>query len=65
MFFEIVAATTFEPRPAPPLADVIVDIFPSNPVKAMADGKMLQIIVFALLFGFSLWLLHRGIGIRQ
>jgi Na+/H+-dicarboxylate symporter len=39
---------------APPLADVLVDIFPSNPVKAMAEGKMLQIIVFALLFGYAI-----------
>ena len=29
-------------------------LFPSNPVRAMADGKMLQIIVFALLFGYAL-----------
>jgi Na+/H+-dicarboxylate symporter len=38
----------------PPLADVLVDIFPSNPVRAMADGKMLQIIVFALLLGYAI-----------
>jgi Na+/H+-dicarboxylate symporter len=38
----------------PPLADVLVDIFPSNPVRAMADGKMLQIIVFALLVGYAI-----------
>ncbi len=44
----------FQARPAPPLTDVIVDIFPSNPVRAMADGKMLQIIVFALLFGYAI-----------
>ena len=47
-------AANFQARPAPPLTDVIVDIFPSNPVKAMADGKMLQIIVFALLFGYAI-----------
>ncbi|MBP6700631.1 MAG: dicarboxylate/amino acid:cation symporter, partial [Halioglobus sp.] len=29
-------------------------IFPSNPVKAMADGEMLQIIVFALLVGYAI-----------
>ncbi len=38
----------------PPLTDVLVDIFPSNPVRAMADGKMLQIIVFALLVGYAI-----------
>ncbi|MEP5567139.1 MAG: dicarboxylate/amino acid:cation symporter [Halioglobus sp.] len=47
-------AASFQAKPAPPLTDVLVDIFPSNPVKAMADGKMLQIIVFALLFGYAI-----------
>jgi Na+/H+-dicarboxylate symporter len=45
---------TFQASVPPPLTDVLVDIFPSNPVKAMADGKMLQIIVFALLFGYAI-----------
>lgn len=35
-------------------AQVIIDIFPSNPIAAMADGKMLQIIVFALLLGMAI-----------
>ncbi|HDY83438.1 MAG: dicarboxylate/amino acid:cation symporter [Gammaproteobacteria bacterium] len=46
--------TNFQASVAPPLVDVLVDIFPSNPVRAMADGKMLQIIVFALLFGYAI-----------
>jgi len=45
---------TFQPAAAPPLTDVLVDIFPSNPIRAMADGKMLQIIVFALLTGYAI-----------
>jgi Na+/H+-dicarboxylate symporter len=44
----------FQPSVAPPLADVLVDIFPSNPVRAMSEGKMLQIIVFALLTGYAI-----------
>jgi len=44
----------FQPAAPPPLVDVLVNIFPSNPVQAMAEGKMLQIIVFALLFGFAI-----------
>jgi Na+/H+-dicarboxylate symporter len=44
----------FEAPQAPPLRDVIVNIFPTNPVAAMAEGNMLQIIVFALLFGIAL-----------
>jgi Na+/H+-dicarboxylate symporter len=47
------ADVTFQATEPPPLGDVLVDIFPSNPVRAMADGKMLQIIVFALLFGYA------------
>tara|TARA_R110002072_G_scaffold213_13_gene1572 strand:- start:11987 stop:13309 length:1323 start_codon:yes stop_codon:yes gene_type:complete len=39
---------------APPLSDVLVNIFPTNPVQAMAEGKMLQIIVFALLLGYAI-----------
>ena len=41
------------PREPPPLAEVLIGIFPENPVQAMAEGQMLQIIVFALLFGFA------------
>jgi len=51
---EMVGISSFEPREAPALTDVLVDIFPSNPVQAMAEGKMLQIIVFALLFGYAI-----------
>ena len=51
---EMAGSAAFQARQAPPLGDVLVDIFPSNPVRAMADGKMLQIIVFALLFGYAI-----------
>ena len=44
----------FSPKPSPSLADVIVNIVPSNPIKAMAEGEMLQVIVFALLIGFAI-----------
>jgi Na+/H+-dicarboxylate symporter len=44
----------FEPSSAPPLSDVIVNIFPTNPFAAMAEGNMLQIIVFALLVGYAI-----------
>ena len=48
------AAAAFEAKTPPPLTDTIVNIFPSNPFKAMAEGQMLQVIVFALLVGFAL-----------
>jgi len=44
----------FQATAAPPLVDVLADIVPSNPVAAMAEGNMLQIIVFALLFGYAI-----------
>ena len=50
------AAAKFEAQEAPSLVDVIANIFPSNPVESMARGEMLQIIVFAILFGIGLTL---------
>lgn len=44
----------FVPKNTQGIKDTIIDIFPTNPVAAMAEGKMLQIIVFALLFGMAL-----------
>src|SRR5690554_171932 len=36
------------------LKATIIDIFPENPIAAMANGNMLQVIVFALLFGVAI-----------
>ena len=44
----------FNAPQAPSLKSVIIDIFPTNPVQAMAEGKMLQIIVFSIFFGIAL-----------
>ena len=53
--FELGSTTAeFTGREAPPLADVFINMVPSNPVSAMASGNMLQIIVFALLFGIAI-----------
>lgn len=41
-------------KSAPPLSQVIIDMFPTNPVAAMAEGNMLQIIIFAVLFGIAI-----------
>lgn len=43
----------FSGKAAPPLTQVLIDMVPTNPVAAMADGNMLQVIVFALLFGIA------------
>jgi Na+/H+-dicarboxylate symporter len=39
---------------APGFAQVLIDIFPSNPFESFAKGKMLQVIVFAVLFGIAM-----------
>jgi DAACS family dicarboxylate/amino acid:cation (Na+ or H+) symporter len=44
---------SFSGKEAPPLSQVLIDMVPTNPVAAMAEGDMLQIIVFALLFGVA------------
>lgn len=44
---------TFVPKEAPSLKEVFINIFPTNPIKAMAEGNMLQIIVFSLLMGVA------------
>jgi len=37
----------------PPLQKIILNIIPTNPIAALTEGNMLQIIVFALLIGIS------------
>ena len=44
----------FTPKEPTSIKDTLVNIFPRNPVAAMAQGNMLQVIVFALLFGVAL-----------
>ncbi|MCI6609288.1 MAG: dicarboxylate/amino acid:cation symporter [Ezakiella sp.] len=48
----------FEAKEAPKFIDTLVGIIPSNPLKALVDGQMLQIIVFALIIGAGI--LHTG-----
>ncbi len=44
----------FQGKESPGLAKVLIDMFPSNPINAMAEGNMLQVIVFSLLFGIAM-----------
>ena len=50
----MVAASDFTGREAPSLAQVIIQMFPRNPFAAFAQGNMLQVIIFALLFGIAI-----------
>jgi len=54
--FEKSSEATFAAKEAPSLSQVIIDMVPSNPFAALAEGNMLQIIVFALLFGIAITL---------
>ncbi len=47
---------TYSAKEAPALSQVFVNMFPSNPIASMAQGNMLQIIVFAVIFGVALTL---------
>ena len=51
---DLALPTTFASTEAPSLKEVLINIFPTNPIAAMAEGNMLQIIVFSLLFGIAL-----------
>ncbi|MAP22377.1 MAG: dicarboxylate/amino acid:cation symporter [Alteromonadaceae bacterium] len=48
------AESTYAAKEAPSLSQVIVNMFPSNPINALAQGNMLQIIVFAVLLGVAM-----------
>jgi Na+/H+-dicarboxylate symporter len=52
--FNLTTDTSYQAAEAPSLRDTIVGLFPSNPIRAMAEGNMLQIIVFSGLFGLAL-----------
>ncbi|MBV1883508.1 MAG: dicarboxylate/amino acid:cation symporter [Pseudomonadales bacterium] len=51
---ELGETATYAPKERPTLVQVIVDIVPKNPVQAMANANMLQIMVFAILVGLGI-----------
>jgi len=51
---DLAMATEFVAKEAPPLKNTIINIFPNNPIQSMANGSILQVIVFALLVGFAI-----------
>ncbi|EGU43375.1 MULTISPECIES: dicarboxylate/amino acid:cation symporter [Vibrio] len=51
---DLTAASSFKSADAPSLGQVIINMFPTNPIQAMAEGKTLQVIVFAVLFGIAI-----------
>ena len=53
---------SFMVMPPPPLSQVLTDLVPSNPIAALADGNMLQIIVFAIFLGTAMTLARKQSG---
>lgn len=51
---DLAVASTYTTPVAPSIKDTFINIFPSNPVQAMAEGNMLQVIVFSILFGLAI-----------
>ena len=54
--FELNLESSFSATESPGLRTVLTNIFPQNPFAAMAEGNMLQVIVFAILIGISMCL---------
>ncbi len=50
---DLAKQSEFSAAETPSLKEVFINIFPSNPLQAMAEGNMLQVIVFALLMGIA------------
>ena len=48
------AMSDFTPKPAPPLTQIFINLVPSNPISAFAEGNMLQIIFFVILFSIAI-----------
>lgn len=53
-----VGGTVANAAQAPSLVDQIVGIVPTNPIGALANGEMLQVIFFALMLGVALTLME-------
>ena len=50
----VLEAPDYQVNETPGIKETLINIFPDNPVASMADGEMLQIIVFAMLLGIAL-----------
>ncbi|MCP2821179.1 cation:dicarboxylase symporter family transporter, partial [Salmonella enterica subsp. enterica serovar Typhimurium] len=50
----LTVAPDYTVREVPSPVQVLLDVVPTNPFKALSEGKILQVIVFAGLVGFAL-----------
>ncbi|MBM7551498.1 dicarboxylate/amino acid:cation symporter [Thalassobacillus pellis] len=53
------SGANYESQEAPGVVETFTNIIPTNPVQAMTEGNMLQIIAFAIFIGFALAMLGR------
>ncbi len=51
--FDLETDVSFAVSEPPTISETLINLFPSNPVQAMAEGNMLQIIVFSVLLGLA------------
>ncbi len=51
---EATGGAEFEAEEAPPVGETLLNIIPTNPIQAMVEGNMLQVISFAIILGFGL-----------
>ena len=62
----LTAPVDYQPRDVPTPVQVLLDIVPTNPFAALAEGRILQVIFFAGLVGFALVKLgDRTEGLRR
>lgn len=62
----LTVAPDYTVREVPSPVQVLLDVVPTNPFKALSEGKILQVIVFAGLVGFALVKLgERVAGLRR
>ncbi|HZF99175.1 MAG TPA: dicarboxylate/amino acid:cation symporter [Pseudoxanthomonas sp.] len=62
----LTVAADYTVREVPKPVQVLLDVVPSNPFRALSEGKILQVIFFAGLLGFALVKLgERSAGLRR
>ena len=63
---DLTAPVDYQPRDVPTPVQVLLDIVPTNPFAALAEGRILQVIFFAGMVGFALVKLgERTEGLRR
>lgn len=51
---DLQTAASFDTAAVPTFKQIILDLFPANPFKALVEGNMLQVIIFSLIFGIAI-----------